>query len=160
MVHLRDQEGRLLLLKRKKNPNFGLWSCIGGKLEMDQGESPFECAIRETREEIGLEITERDLHLFAMISEKNYEDTTHWLMFLFDCHKTLEQLPPDFEEGEFAFHQPEQIENLPIPETDRVALWPVYFKHRTGFVTMRAECTLENPPQVIIEECLEYPTAP
>ncbi len=152
LVHLRDEEGRLLLLKRKKYPNHGLWSCIGGKLEMEMGESPFECAIRETREETGLEVAEKDLHLFAMISEKNYEDNTHWLMFLFDCSKTLDRLPSNFEEGDFAFHQPEQIENLPIPETDRAALWPVYFKHRKGFVVMRAECAPGNKPEVIIEE--------
>lgn len=36
---------------------------------MAEGESPFECAIRETREEIGLELSEPDLRMFAMISE-------------------------------------------------------------------------------------------
>ncbi len=120
---------------------------------MEKGESPFECAIRETREETGLEVAEKDLHLFAMMSEKNYEDNTHWLMFLFDCNKTLDRLPENFEEGDFAFHHPEQIEDLPIPETDREALWPVYFKHRKGFVVMRAECTPGNKPEVVIEEC-------
>ena len=66
-----------------KEPNKNCWSPIGGKLEMRLGESPFECAIRETREEIGLEISEGDLHLFSMISEKAYEGSCHWLMFLF-----------------------------------------------------------------------------
>ncbi len=154
LVHIRDSAGRLLLIERNKAPNEGLWSCIGGKLEMGLGESPFECAIRETGEEVGLAVSEEDLHLFAMISEKNYEDKSHWLMFLFDCHKRLDRLPEAIDEGRFAFHSPESIlEDLPIPETDRVALWPLYFNDRKGFTVMRAECALEKPPDVTIEEC-------
>ena len=63
LVYLRDKEGRLLLLKRRKAPNKGLWSPIGGKLEMSTGESPHEAAVREVGEEAGLEIEAGDLHL-------------------------------------------------------------------------------------------------
>ena len=42
LVFLRDVRGRLLLIKRSKAPNLGCWSPIGGKLEMERGESPFE----------------------------------------------------------------------------------------------------------------------
>jgi len=52
LVFLRDARGRQLLIKRRKAPNLGCWSPIGGKLEMGTGESPFECAIRETGEEV------------------------------------------------------------------------------------------------------------
>ena len=55
LVFLRDGAGRLLLIKRRKAPNLGCWSPIGGKLEMGRGESPFECAARETKEEVGLD---------------------------------------------------------------------------------------------------------
>ena len=44
----------VLLHQRAKDPNKGLWVAPGGKLEPD--ESPVECAIREMREETGLEI--------------------------------------------------------------------------------------------------------
>ena len=54
LVFLRDEAGRLLLIQRTKAPNLGCWSPIGGKLEMGLGESPFECAVRETFEETGL----------------------------------------------------------------------------------------------------------
>ena len=49
---------------------------------MATGESPFECAVRETREETGLEVATDDLHLFSIIAEKAYEGQSHWLMFL------------------------------------------------------------------------------
>lgn len=51
---IRDDE--VLLHKRVKAPNSGLWVAPGGKL--DPGESPAECAIREMREETGLEIAD------------------------------------------------------------------------------------------------------
>ena len=84
-----DEAGRLLLIQRTKAPNLGCWSPIGGKLEMGVGESPFECAVRETFEETGVHVATEDLHLFGMISEKGYEGQSHWLMFLFDCRHQL-----------------------------------------------------------------------
>jgi 8-oxo-dGTP diphosphatase len=152
LVFIRDPADRLLLMLRKKEPNRGLWSCIGGKLEMDLGESPFECAIRETREECAMELRTEDLHLFCTIAEKNYEGRNHWLMFLFDCRRTLAALPPEIDEGAFAFHAPEDIDALPVPETDRQALWPVYFEHRDGFVMLRADCTPGRKPRITVEE--------
>jgi 8-oxo-dGTP diphosphatase len=154
LVFIRDARGRFLLMLRRKDPNKGLWSCLGGKLEMDRGESPFECAIRETREECGMELQETDLHLFCIIAEKNYEARNHWLMFLFNCRKPVESLPADIDEGLFAFHAPEAIDELPLPETDRDALWPVYFEHRDDFIMLRADCTPGRKPLINVEESL------
>jgi len=53
LVFLENATGELLLILRNRPPNLGVWSPIGGKLEMGLGESPFECAVRETREETG-----------------------------------------------------------------------------------------------------------
>ena len=92
-----------MLLLRAKPPNLGIWSPIGGKLEMSLGESPFECAVRETFEETGFAITAQDLHMFAAIAEKAYEGQSHWLIFLFRCKKPLSALPPEIHEGKFGF---------------------------------------------------------
>ena len=83
LVFIENEAGEHLLLHRAKAPNLGAWSPIGGKLETPTGESPFECAIRETREETGTALETGDLHLFAMIAEKAYEGQAHWLLFLF-----------------------------------------------------------------------------
>lgn len=152
LVFLENARGEHLLILRAKPPNFGIWSPIGGKLEMASGESPFECAVRETREETGFEIGAGDLHLFAMIAEKAYEGDTHWLMFLFRCKRPIEALPPAISEGQFGFFSRAAIEGLPIPETDRKALWPIYDRYREGFVALRADCSPGAPISIEIEQ--------
>ena len=154
LVFLENPAGEQLLLLRAKPPNLGVWSPIGGKLETATGESPFECAARETFEETGLRVEAPDLHLFAMIAEKAYEGQAHWLMFLFRCKIRLASLPPAIDEGRFGFFSRAAIDALPIPETDRNALWPIYDRHRDGFVALKADCAPGKPILVEIEQAL------
>lgn len=144
LVFVRNADGKFLLIRRAKEPNKDCWSPIGGKLEMADGESPFECAIRETREEIGLELEASDLHLFSMTSERGYEGSAHWLMFLFECKKRLEKLPPDIGEGGFAFFDYSEIRGgkIKIPETDKKLLWDVRERFCDGgMAVLRADCS-------------------
>ena len=151
LVFIRNCNGRLLLLKRRKTPNLNKWSPIGGKLDFSIGESPFECAIRETLEETGMNIDEKDLRLFAYISEKNYEGSGHWLMFLFDCLAPLNDLPPNGPEGKFAWFDREDVDNLTIPETDHLLVWPIYDKRRGEFSALRADFSEPDNPKIFVE---------
>src|SRR5690606_25197196 len=63
LLCFRDAAGRLLLIERARQPNQGLWCAVGGKLEMPTGESPYECAVREAREEVGARLSAADLRL-------------------------------------------------------------------------------------------------
>ncbi len=154
LVFLENAAGEQLLLLRAKAPNFGSWSPIGGKLETSIGESPFECAVRETQEEVGLTILPDELHLFAMIAEKAYEGQSHWLMFLFRCRRLVTEIPAAISEGRFGFFSRAAIDGLTIPETDRSALWPIYDKYRDGFVALKADCAPGHPPRVEVEEII------
>lgn len=152
LVFIQNTRDEHLLLLRAKAPNLGTWSPIGGKLETASGESPFECAVRETHEETGHIVTTSDLHLFAMIAEKAYEGASHWLLFLFRCTKPLDTLPAAMDEGRFGFFSRERIETLELPETDRNALWRIYDEHHSRFVALRADCAPEKPLEVVIEQ--------
>lgn len=152
LVFLENARGEHLLLLRAKPPNQGVWSPIGGKLETGIGESPFECAIREAREETGHVLSREDLHLFAIIAEKAYEGQSHWLLFLFRCRKPVAELPEDFGEGKFGFFSRDQVDRLPIPDTDKTALWPTYDRYRDRFVMLRADCAPDKPLKVEIEQ--------
>ncbi|MBL9213855.1 MAG: NUDIX domain-containing protein [Opitutaceae bacterium] len=160
LVFIENAAGEQLLLLRAKQPNLGVWTPIGGKLEMTTGESPFECAVRETAEETGMQVSAADLHLFAMIAEKAYQGQTHWLMFLFRCQKPIVALPPDIPEGRFAFFTREQIRGLPIPETDKAALWPIFDRYRDGFVALKADCA-RSPIEINVEQITPgHPSVP
>jgi 8-oxo-dGTP diphosphatase len=75
---------RLLLLERKSVHGHGTWSTPGGHLEY--GESPEECAVRETKEETGVDIanvralgytndvfSSRDLHYITLWMAGDYQ---------------------------------------------------------------------------------------
>src|SRR5207245_9334599 len=89
LLYCFNERDEVLLLERRKEPNLGLWSPCGGKLETDSGESPYACACREAMEEIGLDISPADLHLTGIVSEHGYEGQAHWLMFLFELKHRL-----------------------------------------------------------------------
>ncbi len=152
LVFINDAQGRFLLLERNKAPNKGLWSPIGGKAEIQKGESPFECAVRETFEETGLSIETQDLHLFAMVTERAYECCGHWLMFLFRCKKPIPALPPNGREGRFEFFERAAIDALAIPETDRQALWTLFDEHQNDFVALRADFKPDGQLEIHYEQ--------
>jgi 8-oxo-dGTP diphosphatase len=51
---IKDDRGRLLLIKRGHAPGAGLWSLPGGRIE--PGETDAEALVREMREETGLDV--------------------------------------------------------------------------------------------------------
>ena len=157
LIFVHDSVGRQLLILRNKAPNRGCWSPCGGKLEMGIGESPFECAVRELREETGHIAAISDLHLFATISEKNFEGDGHWLMFLFDCKKPLDRVPPSMDEGRFQFFTRADIEKIPVPPTDRTLVWPFFDEVRGGFVALRADCNPAHPPLICVDQRIAPP---
>jgi tRNA(Arg) A34 adenosine deaminase TadA/ADP-ribose pyrophosphatase YjhB (NUDIX family) len=133
LLYAFDEQGRVLLLERAKEPNRGQWSPFGGKLKIATGESPWTCACREAAEETGLQLTPADLHLTGIVSEHGYQGQAHWLMFLFEVKPRLRSLPPPHREGKFGFFAPAAIATLPVPPTDREMIWPLFWRHRGGF---------------------------
>src|SRR5687767_7117480 len=133
LLYCFNERDEVLLLERAQEPNRGLWSPCGGKLDVAQGESPHACACREAREELGIEITPGDLHLTGIVSEHGYGSEAHWLMFLFEVKPKLKALPPRHREGTFAFFRADELLRLPLPKTDVDQLWPLFWKHRGGF---------------------------
>ncbi|MFI4916840.1 MAG: NUDIX hydrolase [Phycisphaerales bacterium JB060] len=129
LCDLRDTRGRLLLIERRKAPNQGLCSPIGGKLDTATGESPHQCARREIWEEAGIEVPIERLHLMGLISERAFEGKGHWLMFYFRVLGAVEVPEREIPEGRLKWFEPGQIAELPLPETDRSVIWPLVGDH-------------------------------
>ena len=72
---LAEWDGRVLLGRRAHEPWVGQWNLPGGFVE--KGEHPYDAAVREFREEVGLEV--RLTGLLA-VSLSRYEPTDDWLL--------------------------------------------------------------------------------
>lgn len=129
LCDLRDAAGRLLLIERKKSPNLGLCSPIGGKLDTATGESPHQCAQREIQEEAGIDVPIERLHLMGLISERAFEGKGHWLMFYFRVLGPVEVPEIDIAEGRLRWFEPGAVAGLPLPDSDRKVIWPLVDGH-------------------------------
>lgn len=141
LCYLRDQADRWLLLHRRRPPNRDLYSPIGGKLETAVGESPTACAIREIEEESGVKLAPEQLHLTGIVSEAGFDDRMHWLMFLYEVTEPVDVKEGPMGEGTLEWHTQDDIEHhLPIPDTDRKVIWPLFWQHRGRFFMAHIDC--------------------
>lgn len=98
-VLLEDAQGRILLTRRNIPPFEGCWDLPGGFLEADEG--PEEGALRELREELGVEA-----HLASLLGvwvdlHQEGDDPTAWhrsLNFFYRAHHPGTPLRPDPKE--------------------------------------------------------------
>ena len=157
LLYCFNEADEVLLMRRRQEPNLGLWSPCGGKLNTAAGESPYACACREAREETGVEICHSDLHLTGIVSEQGYESQGHWLMFLFEVRRRLREVPLPHSEGTFAFFSAGALEGLDLPRTDRERIWPWFWQHRRGFFSAQCRCKPGSPDEWILEESILSP---
>ena len=66
IVYVFDEDGRVLLFKRKKPPFAGYWEAPGGKINF--GERLVDAAVRELREETGID-ADKSMLRFVEIME-------------------------------------------------------------------------------------------
>ena len=146
LCYLYDHDGHVLLLHRRQEPNIGMYSPVGGKLDIAAGEGPHQCAVREIREETGIELSLDDLRMTGIVSERAYEGCAHWLIFLFEvmCPVRQDALAwTDFSEGRLEWKRIDEVPHLAIPQTDREVMWPLVQAHRGGFFVVQIDCSVE-----------------
>jgi len=157
LLYCFDEREEVLLMERAQEPNLGLWSPCGGKLDTSAGESPYACACREAQEELGLGLVATDLHLTGLVSEHGYLGQSHWLMFLFEVKPRLKELPPAHREGRFQFFSREALADLKVPETDRERIWPWFWQYRGGFFAAHCHCHADGRNEWLLEEAQSSP---
>ena len=117
LIYLENAAGEYLMLhrvKKKNDINHDKWIGVGGKFE--QGESPEDCALRETWEETGLQLTD---YRYRGIVTFDYEGRDTEYMHLFTATGwTGEQIRCD--EGDLEWVPKDKVQDLPIWEGDRI----------------------------------------
>jgi 8-oxo-dGTP diphosphatase len=108
--------GKVLMLHRHKEPNLNLWIAPGGKV--DAHESPRECALRELREETGLQAENPQLR--AIVTEISPVPDWQWLMFIYRVEVESSEIAGDLREGRLQWFDQEEVLHLPIPQADAI----------------------------------------
>ena len=117
LIYLENSRGEYLMLhrvKKKNDINHDKWIGVGGGFE--HGESPEECALRETREETGLTLTN---FRFRGIVTFDCEGQETLYMHLFTASGWTGELT-DCDEGELEWVPKEKVYDLPIWEGDKI----------------------------------------
>ena len=116
-----DDDGRLLLMRRAHEPYEGAWDVPGGFCELR--EHPCDAAVREAREETGLEVAAGDL---VGIWLDDYGDTgIVTLNCYYACHVAGGSERPDpGEVAELRWFSPDELplDHLAFPEHERLVL--------------------------------------
>ncbi len=130
-VHCVRDNG-LLLMQRRKEPNYGLWVAPGGKIE--KHESPYECAVRELREETGLQADALELRgIVSMVSPKISQPC---IQFLYLVTALSGEFVPDEREGALQWWPLDRVRSLPMPPANRFFM-PHVLDRNGGFYQAR-----------------------
>ena len=113
-----EKDGAYLMLHRIKkinDMNKDKWLGVGGKLEA--GESPFDCARREIREECGVEVENLSYRgIITFVSDIYGTEYMH--LFTSDSYRG--EIDYDCDEGRLEWVEKDKICDLPIWEGDKI----------------------------------------
>ncbi len=118
LIYLENEAGEYLMLhrvKKKDDINRDKWIGVGGGFEY--GESPEDCAIRETREETGLTLTDYRFRGIVTFDCEGQACTQY--MHLFTATAWTGELT-ECNEGDLEWVPKEKVCDLPIWEGDKI----------------------------------------
>ncbi len=117
-----NNDQQVVLVKRGKEPNKGLWAIPGGSVEL--GEPVRETAIREVREECNIEIELTDLLgvVDLILKDNDGKIQYHYILIDYLAKYKGGELTPQSDVSEAAWFKQYQIEDLDIPEVTKKIL--------------------------------------
>jgi len=80
------QDGKVLVVQRGREPAAGTWAFPGGRLEL--GETLAEAAVREAREETGLEIEPGEVAAVVEFIDRDEDGRVRWHYVIIDLLAT------------------------------------------------------------------------
>lgn len=118
------REGRIALIKRGNQPAKGKWTIPGGLVEL--GESPEQAVIRETKEEVSLEVD--DPKLVDVVTQVDLDETGrvkyHYVIIDYLVHVKSGTANAASDAAELRWVPLEEVENY-----DLTASFRLFFRH-------------------------------
>lgn len=113
-----EKDGAYLMIhrvKKKNDMNKDKWIGVGGKFE--PGESPFDCARREIKEETGLQVEKLNYRgIVTFVSDQFGTEYMH----LFTSDEFEGEIDYNCDEGMLEWVKKEDVSSLPIWEGDKI----------------------------------------
>jgi 8-oxo-dGTP diphosphatase len=106
--------GKVLLVRRKREPSRGLWSLPGGAVKL--GEGLREAVAREVKEECGIEVTVKEVVevLDRIFADRNGRVRYHYVIIDFLASWRRGRLKAASDISEAAWVDPGAIRNFPL----------------------------------------------
>ncbi|MBQ7226260.1 MAG: 8-oxo-dGTP diphosphatase [Clostridia bacterium] len=114
-----ERDGKYLMLHRSSKKNDGSqgkWMGIGGHFE--EGESPYECVVREVKEETGFKLISPQYRAVVTFDSDEYESEQ---MHLFTCCEFTGKLI-DCNEGDLHWIDKKEVKSLNMWNGDLIFL--------------------------------------
>jgi ADP-ribose pyrophosphatase YjhB (NUDIX family) len=135
----------ILMQRRRRPPNEGLYNVPGGKVEPD--EDPYEACLREVREETGLVLPHARLR--AVLTVVARDTGTQWLLFTFVAERPAGEAAPVVEdEGELRWVPLRDIASLPVV-SDIPVILPHLWSAQPGVLMAKIECATDDADSMI-----------
>lgn len=119
LCYLIKDNKTLMIYRNKKENDYheGKWNGLGGKFEL--GESPEDCAIREMKEETGLDV--KNPIMKGFITFPNFDGVDDWYVFVF-VFKEFEGELIDSPEGHLEWIDNDKLTELNLWDGDKIFL--------------------------------------
>ena len=104
------KDGKILLVKRAKEPYKDKWGLPAGKIEF--GEHVKKASLREFREETGIDAEFKGIKgIFSEVVRENDDAKLHFFLYLCRLKADTDEIKPN-DEGEFRWFRLEELENF------------------------------------------------
>jgi len=112
-------EGKILLVKRAKEPNKGLWIIPGGLLEL--GESLEEAVAREVKEELGIDVRVESFLGIAseIVLDEKGTIKYHYVLIDFVVAPLQTEIILNEEAEDYGWFSPEMVFNVKTTENTK-----------------------------------------
>ena len=111
-------DGRVVLIRRGKEPLRGRWVIPGGTVEL--GETLHEAVVREMQEETGLLVRPREVVLvFDRIQREGPSVEYHYVVIDYACDYVSGELKAGSDADEVALVAPEDLDGYDLPPQAR-----------------------------------------